>query len=76
MTAATLVSPSSAIPSPSLAPSTKGERVKALTGKARIDALTDFIGCFEGPEDLSERHSDYFAEALNADFERKRKLSA
>jgi|GEM_PF-1280748 len=35
--------------------------MKAFIGKARRDALANLIGCFEGPSDLSERHSEYFA---------------
>jgi len=35
-----------------------------LKGKALIELVSPYIGSFQGPGDLAERHSEYFAEAL------------
>jgi len=37
-----------------------GQMVGPLKGQALLDALAGYIGSFEGPGDLSERHSEYF----------------
>jgi len=53
-----------------------GQMIEPLKGQALLDALAGYIGSFEGPGDLSERHSEYFAEAFIAKFERKRKRNS
>jgi len=55
---------------------TTGHIIEPLKGQALLDALAGYVGSFEGPGDLSERHSEYFTEALIAKFERKRKRNS
>jgi|GEM_PF-1486621 len=76
MPTATLETPP---PPPSITaplPSPKRLAVEPLKGQALLDVWADFIGCFEGPGDLSARHSEYFAEALIEKFERKKQRNA
>jgi len=41
-----------------------GKRRGPLKGKALIELVSPYIGSFQGPGDLAERHSEYFTEAL------------
>jgi len=48
-----------------------GKRRGPLKGKALIELVSPYIGSFQGPGDLAERHSEYFAEALLKKHERR-----